>query len=204
MIVLKVLLWIFLTLLGLLFLALVLPVCLQVEYKNENFTAKLRVLFFRFTLYPPKEEAPPAPEAEPPCAKAQEEPDAKPAKAKKKHKRSITVDDIVAMVSTAGAAMRIILRGIWFRRIRLVLPIAQESPDQTAIAYGKAQAYVGGVVATLRNFLNLHFKSVKIIADFNHEFTNQTYFYCNIVATPFIIVVAAIYAFFRLREEKVL
>ncbi|MEG2394066.1 MAG: hypothetical protein RSC36_03455, partial [Ruthenibacterium sp.] len=59
-------------------------------------------------------------------------------------------------------------------------------------------------VAALRNFLNLRFQKVNLIADFNGEYTGKTYFYCKIGATPAIMVVAGIAALVRLKRENIL
>ncbi|MEG2930359.1 MAG: DUF2953 domain-containing protein [Ruthenibacterium sp.] len=161
-------------------------------------TVKLRVLFFTFTLLPIKEK-PVTPQEQPP----QPEPVPQAEKPKKKAE-SITLETVLGIVSTAGAAMRIVLRGLWFTGIRIVWPVQGDTPADTAVAYGKTQAYFGGVVAALRNFLNLRFKKVDIIADFNEEYTDRTYFYCKIGATPVIMVVVGIYALVRLKRENIL
>ncbi|MEG1011104.1 MAG: DUF2953 domain-containing protein [Ruthenibacterium sp.] len=165
---------------------------------DASITVKLRVLFFTFTLLPIKEK-PDKPQEQPPQAAPVPQ-----AEKPKKKAKSITLETILGIVSTAGAAMRIVMRGLWFTGIRIVWPVQGDTPADTAIAYGKTQAYFGGVVAALRNFLNLRFQKVNLIADFNGEYTDKTYFYCKIGATPAIMVVAGIAALVRLKRENIL
>ena len=75
---------------------------------------------------------------------------------------------------------------------------------QTAVAYGRAQAWVGGAAAALQNFFNLSFRQVRILADFTGEITAGPYFSCKIGASPIIMITAALYALVQLKNEHVL
>lgn len=200
---LSVLGWTLLALLGLLLLALVLPVFVDFEYKDKRFTAVLRIFFWwKIKLYPlpPKKEKPkpepPKPNAEDAAAKE---------KKPKKPMPKITLELVWGLVSTSGAAMRIVMRGLWFTHIRVVWPVHGDTPEETAIAYGQTQAYFGGAVAALRNFLNLRkFEQVDIVADYDDKFSESTYLYCTIGATPVIMVTAGLYAVIRIFKEHLL
>ncbi len=195
-----VLLWVFLALLGILLLLLLMPVCVSVEYDYTKLTVLLRVLGFKFTLYPAKEKAEKAPKP------AEETPETPPQSDEKpKQKPTLpTLEQISGLVSTANGAIRLLLKGVFFRKIRIVYPYHQEDPADTAIGYGKLQAYLGGAIATLRNFLHLSFKELSIIPDFANEHKYHRYFYCNIWSSPLIIVIVGIYAAKRIFKEKLI
>ncbi|WP_367926111.1 DUF2953 domain-containing protein [uncultured Ruthenibacterium sp.] len=201
----------FLGLLALLLLLLLCPVSLLVEIKYDKISVKLKILFFSFLLYPSKsressessdnldkahEDEKPAPE------------DAEPQKAEegaqtKSSFRKMSLSELAQFVSTAGRFIRVLLKFVQIRDIRIVYPIHGEDAAQTAIRYGRFQAYLGSTLGVLQNFLNLHFKQVDILPDFNDNCEYRRYFYCKIQAIPFIIVIVALYALARLKSEKV-
>ncbi|MEG0617193.1 MAG: DUF2953 domain-containing protein, partial [Oscillospiraceae bacterium] len=190
-----ILAWICIIILAVLVLFLALPICLKVKMDYDKFTVKLRILFLSFNLYPTKKEK---------VEQEQEQDQSQNVQNKKKKNKKLTLDKIIGIISTAGGAIKIVLKGLFIKHIEIVLPIHEENPADTGIAYGKAQAYLGSTVATLEHFLHLSFKKINIIPDFTGEFKYTRYFYCNIWGTPFIIVIAAIYAFKRIYNEKLL
>ena len=194
----SVLLWLLVALLALLILCLVLPVFVLVEYKNKQFSAKLRVLFLTFQLYPSKKQ----PEEKPVAEKSEENPSEKPKQ--QSQKKKITLDKIMQIFSVAGSGVKMLLRGIFITGIRINYPVYREDAAETAIAYGQTQASLGTAVGLLRNFVRLRFKKVNIFADFDNTHNEEEYFYCKIGATPFIMVSVAIYVFTRLKSEKLL
>lgn len=194
---LMILAWICIIILAVLVLFLALPICLKVKMDYDKFTVKLQILFLSFNLYPTKKEKV---EQE----QEQEQDQSQNVQNKKKKKKKLTLDKIIGIISTSGGAIKIVLKGLFIKHIEIVLPIHEENPADTGIAYGKSQAYLGGAVATLEHFLHLSFKKINIIPDFTGEFKYTRYFYCNIWGTPFIIVIAAIYAFKRIYNEKLL
>lgn len=216
---LKILLWVFVALLSIVVIVLFLPVCISVKYEYEKLTVHLKILFLKFKLYPQKQK-----ETEQEQAKEQSEnKEEKPSKEqsdkkqtdektvtenKTKQKNSvlgkITFEKVVEMIKTATGAIKIVLKAIRITKIEIVYPVYKDDPAVTAISYGQTQAYLGGAIATLRNFLNLSFENINLIPDFNNEYKYRTYFYCNIWGNTFIIVVAAIYAFITLKRNNIL
>lgn len=195
--------WVLLTLLGLLALALVVPVFVDLEYKDKKFFAVLRLFFWwKISLYPMPEK----PDRPKPEAKKQDGADAADKeKSARKPVPKITLEMVWGLVSTAGAAMRIVFRSLWFTHIRVVWPVHEDTPAETAIAYGRTQAYFGGAVAALRNFLNLRkFEQVDILADYDDKFSESTQLACTIGATPVIMVIAGVYALVRVFKERLL
>ncbi|MEG0877553.1 MAG: DUF2953 domain-containing protein [Oscillospiraceae bacterium] len=194
---LSVLLWIFIIIVAIILLLLFLPVCVAVKYDYDELTVKLKILFLSFTLYPMKEK-------EQEEKDAQEEPPQSPQPKKKQKAKFPDFEKLAGLVSTAGMAMKIIFKGIYFTKATIIYPVHCEDAADTAINYGKTHAYLGAAIATLRNYLHISFKELNIIPDFTGEYKYRRYFYCNIWGTPFIIVVAGIYAFKRILKEKLI
>lgn len=197
-------------LLVLVLLLLLLPVSLLVEFKQERLTVKLRILFLTFPLYPRRKKASEEPvKVEQVTAPAAEE-NLRAEQAvsldgdEPKPRRKITLSDLTKFVSSAGRIMRIVLKLIQIRDIRIVYPIRGEDAAQTAIQYGRFHAYLGSTLGVLQNFLNMRFKQVDILPDFNNNCKYRRYFYCKLQAIPFIIVIAALYALARLKGDKLI
>lgn len=119
---LMVLLWVVLGLLALLAVLLIVPAAVAVEYKQGEFTARLKLLgIFSFRLYPMKErrtrkkkKTPPRPESAPKEQPAKPEP-----------KLHMTFEKVQGILSAAGAFMRRVFRALHFTGIIFILPIPQ-------------------------------------------------------------------------------
>ena len=116
---LMVLLWVVLGLLALLAVLLIVPAAVAVEYKQGEFTARLKLLgIFSFRLYPMKEKADrkkkktlPRPESAPKEQPAKPEP-----------KLHMTFEKVQGILSAAGAFMRRVFRALHFTALFLSCP----------------------------------------------------------------------------------
>lgn len=210
--------WAALALLALAAALLVLPVRIEVQVKYDAPTVRLQVLCFSFRLWPaggkgkgqqekdgPAEQPPEQGAVQSASEQTDNTPQEGPAgreEPRRKKRRGVKLSDLTRIVTTAGGLMRLVFRVIRIREVKLVLPVHSEDAAQTAIQYGQVQAALGGVFGTLQNFLDIRLKQVDIIPDFAGTFKYRRFFYCKIMATPFIIMVAAAYAFFRLRAGR--
>lgn len=188
--VLQIIGWVLLGLLALMALLLVVPVTVIPQWQHGEFTARVRLLgFITLRIYPQKQskkpapEKPPAPPGEPPPEKPPEE----------KPKRAITFDTILDLVSAAGQTAQAALRSLRLTHLRITIPIHGETPMDTAVEYGKMHAYLGTGLGALQNALNLRIEKIEVIADFNDEFSDSTYFYCRIHAMPVQMLIASRY-----------
>lgn len=195
-----ILLWILCILGVLAALFFVFPVSVLLHYQDSAFTAKLRIAFLTFKLYPRK-----AKKEKPNRKKARDE-EAAPKKESKAApaEKPLSLEKISKIIAAASGGIKLLLRGLKISDIVIFYPIYYEDAADTAIAYGQTQAYLGGICGVLQNFIRFHFKKVDVFADFKNEFANRQSFYCKIGATPFIMVTAALYIFKRLKSEKVL
>ena len=244
----RVLLWVLAVLLGLVVLALFLPLTAELRADETGFAAWLRVLFVRIKLYPrpEKEEKPrpetrkrkkakkasPAPaekapeqtvrqtahESEPP-AKESSAPKAEPAPGpapEKKAKSSKTpspsladklpkdLDRTLALVSTAGGAVRRLLAGLTVHDVKAFLPVHRESAADTALAVGTVWAAVGAGLGALQNFIRVRPGQITAQPDYTGEEERNASFSCKITGCLFIMVSVGIWAFRRLKEQKFL
>lgn len=201
--------WSLLAVFLLLLVLLLFPVSVPIELQQDQVVIQLKVLFLTFQLYPRREKQEaktPEKESGQPAAESKQHTDEKEqAQAPSEKKKSrLDLSQLAQLVSTACWLMRIVFRLIQIRDIRIVYPVQGEDAAQTAIQYGRINAYLGSTLGVLQNFLNMHFKQVDILPDFNGNCKYQRYFYCKLQAIPLIMIVAALYALVRLKGEKVI
>lgn len=251
----RILLWVLAVLLGLVVLALFVPITAELRADETGFAAWLRVLFVRIKLYPrpekeekprpekrkrkkektpppaPKEQPAPeagsapglsarqaAPESEPP---AQEEPaqkaapapgpapekQAKAAQAKSPSladKLPKDLDRTLALVSTAGGAVRRLLAGLTVHSVNAFLPVHKDSAADTALAVGRVWAAVGAGLGALQNFIRIRPGQITVQPDYTGDEERKASFSCKITGCLFIMVSVGIWAFRRLKEQKFL
>lgn len=242
----RILLWVLAVLLGLVVLALFVPITAELRADETGFAAWLRVLFVRIKLYPrpekeekprpekrkrkkektpspaPTEKAPEqtvrqaAPESEPP---AQEEPAQKeePAPASEKQAKAAQtkssaladklpkdLDRTLALVSTAGGAVRRLLAGLTVHDVKAFLPVHKDSAADTALAVGRIWAAVGAGLGALQNFIRIRPGEITVQPDYTGDEERKASFSCKITGCLFIMVSVGIWAFRRLKEQKFL
>ncbi len=206
--IIQILLYILLFIILLLLLLLIVPICVIPEYKNGKFNAVLKIMFIPIKIFPFAEKAN-KDNKDNKKSKTKKEDKIKDAKNKDKKvdlksKFPSYLEDIITIIQSSGKAIQIIFKGIFFNNIRIFYPVHKEDASKTAVYYGQLQATLNASFALLRNFLNLKFKNVKLIADFNNELKDSTYLSCRIYASLFTFLLAGIYVFKRLTEEKII
>lgn len=189
--------WILLVLLIMILVLLFMPVQIILELKYDKFSVKFRFWFYTRVLYNAEDE-----EDEETVSETQTE--SQTTKKKKKPLFPFTLERFVEFISAASWLIKLVLKCIFVRGVKVIYPIHREDAAETAIAFGKTQAYVGAAIGTLQNALNLKLQKIDIIPDFNGEYKYQRYFYCKIQSIPFIMIIAAVYALVRLRSDKVI
>lgn len=243
----RILLWVLAIVLGLLVLALFVPITAELQADEKGFAAWLRVLFVRIKLYPrpPEKEkkpqkkkqkkakpAPPPPAAEPtPTQKAepsapqsapaaQRGPETKAekagpaprgqAKAAKEKSPSLAdrlpkdMDRVKALLATAGGAVRRLLAGLTVHDVRAFLPVHRDTAADTALAVGGIWAAVGAGLGALQNFIRIRPGEITVQPDYTGDEERKASFSCKITGCLFIMVSVGIWAFRRLKEQKIL
>lgn len=231
--------------LGLIAVALLIPVSLWLDYHDEDLTVKVGALGFKYTLLPQKEKPEETPKAEPeqpkaktttaqppkatasestkaetvkqtkaaqppkaapaenPKAAAKEPPktaakqpkpaDANSPKAEPQDKNALmqlTFDQMVTAVKGLGAMGKRIVNGLKVKHIRLYLPVTGEDAADTAIQYGKMQAWLHAGLGVLNRAIWLDFDECRLEADFLAKGEKKSRFSCQISARLLIMVIA--------------
>lgn len=249
----RILLWVLAVLLGLVVLALFVPITAELRADETGFAAWLRVLFVRIKLYPrPEKEEKPRPEKRkrkkektpPPAPGAKPVPEAAPARSarqaapeseqpakeepaqkeepapgpapEKREKAAQAkspsladklpkdLDRTLALVSTAGGAVRRLLAGLTVHSVKAFLPVHKDSAADTALAVGRVWAAVGAGLGALQNFIRIRPGQITVQPDYTGDEERKASFSCKITGCLFIMVSVGIWAFRRLKEQKFL
>ena len=209
----KVLLWLLLLLLVLLVVVLFLPVAVWLDYKEQIFSVRLSVLGIKVTLWPQKpltEEQKRKKEeraATKKAKKAQKKPADQPegqAKRNKGHKAKITLDVICGIASAAGRLLRGVFGALRVCSVRLYLPVSGKDAADTAVQYGKMQAYLGTTLGFLNRFFWLDIKEMHLEPDFTGSLKGSERFSCCIRARLYAMGTSAVVFVYTLFKEKLI
>jgi hypothetical protein len=207
----------FLSVFGLLVLLLVFPVVFVVRFEGGKFVLKIRLLWvFPITLLggKPKTEAQ-IKRAEIRAEKKKKRREAKAEKKKakldakkaklppkeekaeeqaepKKKSFSEILDMISRGLNAASKAARIMLKGLFFYKIRLFVPVRGKDAADTALKTGQIQAAIGTARGAAENVLHLRWRRIVIYPDFTGETRETFVFSCKILLIPVIMAVAAL------------
>ena len=114
------------------------------------------------------------------------------------------LDRTLALVSTAGGAVRRLLAGLTVHGIKAFLPVHKDSAADTALAVGRVWAAVGAGLGALQNFIRIRPGEITVQPDYTGDEERKASFSCKITGCLFIMVSVRIWAFRRLREQKFL
>ncbi len=205
--------------LALLLIVLFVPAFVQIEYEDGALTVVVGLLFVRVHVYPyfyflwdkyenETEEEQAERLAKKEIKRARKETKRAEHKAKKIEPAvaakgaKITLEMIVALLRAAGMATKLVVNALRIEKICLWLPIHKEDPAQTAIFYGKVNAWLYSSLAVLNHFLYLDFQELQITPVFEEKFERSAYFSCKVSARLFIMVVVAVRLLQMLWHEK--
>ncbi len=145
---------------------LCIPITLEASYE-ATLTVRVQYLFFKYLLYPmqKKEETKEEPTEEKKEKKAPQK--------KKEESSRREISETLAMVqdilSSAGKPLCFLIKKLHFRKVHLQIVVAKEDAHQTAVEYGRMNAYVYGAFTFLRNYLDLKISKIEIEADYKDE-----------------------------------
>lgn len=114
------------------------------------------------------------------------------------------LDRTLALVSTAGGAVRRLLAGLTVHGIKAFLPVHKDAAADTALAVGRVWAAVGAGLGALQNFIRIRPGEITVQPDYTGDEERKASFSCKITGCLFIMVSVGIWAFRRLREQKFL
>lgn len=114
------------------------------------------------------------------------------------------LDRTLALVSTAGGAVRRLLAGLTVHDVNAFLPVHKDSAADTALAVGRIWAAVGAGLGALQNFIRIRPGQITVQPDYTGGEERNASFSCKITGCLFIMVSVGIWAFRRLKEQKFL
>ena len=168
---------------------LMIPVHAEAGYKDD-FSLKIKFLFFfKMQIIPAKEKK--KKEEKP----KEEKPKTEKTEAEKKPKRKMTVEEMVDMIIDVvhkyGPGAKMILRNIRFHRIELYWKIGAEDAAACGLKYGRACAWLSGVLGFFRNFMKIENAKIRVFPDFICE-KDEAYGSADIEFNPLIVLIGAI------------
>lgn len=209
MIVLKIILWVILSILALVIIAAFIPVRLYIEYKTEVIVV-LKYLFLKIPLVPQNSKG-----------KKKEKQENKPAENKKsseeKNEESETkkyikslykgkglngfINLIKETANLASGTMRGLFKHIIFKKFDVNITVAAGDAADTAIKYGYVCAGVYPAISLLLNTVRYKDYTVDITTDFDGK---ESVIDCKVQANilPLFVVTEAVKLFFRFVKLK--
>lgn len=179
--------------LGLILVALLIPVSLWLDYHDEDLTVKVGALGLKYTLLPQKQKPDETPKAKSAEKSKKKGKTAQPSKAEPQDKNALmqlTFDQMVTAVKGLGTMGKRIVNGLKVKHIRLYLPVTGEDAADTAIRYGKMQAWLHAGLGVLNRAIWLDFDECRLEADFLAKGEKKSRFSCQISARLLIMVIA--------------
>ena len=114
------------------------------------------------------------------------------------------LDRTLALVSTAGGAVRRLLAGLTVHGVKAFLPVHKDTAADTALAVGRVWTAVGAGLGVLQNFIRIRPGEITVLPDYTGSEERNASFSCKITGCLFIMVSVGIWAFRRLKEQKFL
>lgn len=199
LLILKIIGWTLLALLAVVIIALFLPLTLSAKADDDGILVRLKILFYRRTLY--DSGAPEKPE-KPPKEEKQEEP--KKEKTSESSGSGIDTDMIKALVAPALSATRFILRHISITHIDLVVVIHSFDPYDTGVNTGRVWTAFGAISTLLKlTFRRTQYDRLIVIPDFMDEHADEWCFGCDVTMRGATAVAAAFIVLKRLLVYKI-
>ncbi len=184
---------ILLAVLVLVVILLTVPIVLFVQGSGEKWLVRLRLLGFWLNIFPTADKKKKAPQKQKTKKSAETQSQAQP---KKKQDIKQLLPMIKDAVQNAGKPIKIILKGFTLYQVRLDIRICDEDPDQTAIAYGRMNAYVYGALATVKNLIKVKDTKICLVSDFTPDAESSFSVSAKLKVRPVVLLAAAaVFAF---------
>ncbi len=210
--ILAVLGWIFLILIALVLWVVIIPRSFFVQYTEKNgLEVKVRIFAFKIKIYP-------IPSVFKKSEKTKSSPKTKQAAETKKEKakqpsalKSFMEDmpsglelvkEVLAAVKGVAA---ILLKGIYIKDVSFTVPIYSIDAYETQKQYGIITNSFYTFNIFLQKYVNIFYKKPVFIADFANLYSESTYFYCKVQASPIIILSAGwflVKTYLRITKNK--
>jgi len=170
-----------LTVIGVIFLLLLLLVCipvrLHIAYSGQTFRLHLYLLFLRFDLSPDKllqklEQRGEKPQKKKKEKKAEPGTEAAEEDEPKKKKKKLGMEDIKPLWLASRRALNLVRRHFILYQVRVNAAISRPDAHQTALAYAKTSAFLSVLLSILGELFVLKPARVHVSPDFTKDKSN--------------------------------
>lgn len=107
----------------------------------------------------------------------------------------LSFDLVKQVVSAAKGIMVRVLKAIKFRDVSFTVPIHNSDVYKTQQQYGMVTNAFYSLSIFLQKHMQITFKSPIFVADFAGTYADSVYFYCQITASPVLLLAAAWFAY---------
>ena len=165
----KILLVVLFVILALLLMALLIPVYVRVSYERGEWKAVLKYAKFARTL--PAEKSSGEEEQEENTKKSQKE-KKKPGKENKPRKKPTWSQIQYSLDTLPGVILKALKRTgrrMWFDPLKVHVLVATSDPADTAILYGKLEAFLAAFLPMLHRSVKIREQDIRLFPDFSEE-----------------------------------
>lgn len=167
------------------------PLTVRLHFSDGLFTARLHIVFIRFSLFPLK-----AKKSRPKRKIEKKERKDKTEKEGTK-KAAANIEFIRRILPPAGKLLRRLLKNIYIHGTCLKLIIRGTDASSTGIAAGRTWSAVCALAPLLNNVLHISYKSIRVIPDFGYNSNDKTEFDCKVTVIPVILIAALLSFLFK-------
>ena len=207
---LKFLLYIFALLVVLLFLFLLLPMWVVINYDEKNLVVKVRILGIPVRIYPESKLLSKflskSSRNKPKKEKSSEEIKDTGKEGEKAIKETqMSFEKTMSLLSLAKETMVNVTQELTVKNVKLSCVIHGEDAAQTALNYGKANAAFANAYSMAEvMFKKITVQEVEFVPDFTNEFEQNVRFACQIGAKPVSVLKLVLFLFKQLKKMKIL
>ncbi|MEG1049637.1 MAG: hypothetical protein RSE24_03760, partial [Oscillospiraceae bacterium] len=103
-------------------------------------------------------------------------------------------------LQAAKGVFRILLRWIKIKDVSFTLPLQADDAYETQQLYGAVSSSFYAFNTFVQRYVKIYYKNPMFVADFANLYSDSTYFYCKIQASPSIMLMIGWYLFKTYRK----
>lgn len=111
-------------------------------------------------------------------------------------------EKLLVLLRTAKGGLRLLFKGIWIT-LWVRWPVRAEDAAQTALRYGRANAWIGGAAAVLAHLFQFRLRQLELAPDFLGDKQGKGEISCRITASLPVLAAAAVWTLVQLKKQKV-
>ena len=183
LLILKILAWILLGIVALVLVALIIPVTLEIAYKNKKLRIAARYLFLRFKIYGYKEKTAEKKAVDDKKKNIEED-------VKDKDKKRLDFALIKRLLEPGWKSAWALLKRLKIRDVRVVIVAKGRDAAAVGTNAGRAWAALGAGMDIVNSiWKRVDYKEITVLPDFAGELDGDEKYSCKISSIPVIILV---------------